>query len=602
MCEPPDRTGAATSAGTELRKALEGHRDELAELYRDWNRQLDRLQREQMTRQAQLVERLLDSKAGGAASAVAADAASGAADASALRPAGAGDEEKTAGAASAAGAADMKVNLPGSMCDESKRGSDTNGNQTNQVTLSAWVESPSKTANEVTETDDADKDESTPPPSPIRKQLTTGSRRTSGMTINSQGSIIGFEKGTLRYYIHHAYFRTLVSSCILLNAFFMGVHSHVQLTTLIATGHELGFGWDVIEQAFCVFFFLELVLRMFAEKWNFLRLSSEEAPWNAFDTILVIFSVFDVMSSWLGGGSTLNFNFARTLRILRFARILRIIRVMRFFHSFRLMVYSILYSMVSLMWVFMLLLFIMYSFAALFLHGVTDHFRSLTTFPIPEEDELSQDLTRLFGSVPIALRSLFMGISGGLDWIELMEPLAALSWVYGIIFVMYVFFMIFGVLNVVIGIFVDASNDISQKNREIVTKNEMDKNKNYAEHLRRFFHEADADNTGTLSWEEFEAYLQDTHVQAYFQSFELDVSQAKSLFKLLDMDESNDVEIDEFVQGCMRLKGQARSIDVNMLLYESEKILNKQNGFLEYMAKRFDEVRDMRIEDLKKLA
>jgi len=147
--------------------------------------------------------------------------------------------------------------------------------------------------------------------------------------------------------------------------------------------------------------------------------------------------------------------------------------------------------------------------------------------------------------------------------------------------------MIFGVLNVVVASFVDSASQISRKDRELVTQNEIEKNMQYAANIRRFFHEADVDKTGTLSWEEFESYLQNQKVQAYFQSFELDVSQARTLFKLLDLDESNDVGIDEFVEGCMRMKGPARSIDVNMLLYESEKMIDRQVEFMGFVEEQF---------------
>merc|ERR1712194_116516 len=48
-----------------------------------------------------------------------------------------------------------------------------------------------------------------------------------------------------------------------------------------------------------------------------------------------------------------------------------------------------------------------------------------------------------------------------------------------------------------------------------------------------------------------------------------------------DVDDSNAVDIDEFVKGCLRLKGNARSIDVNMLLYETEKLHHQLLEFME---------------------
>eukprot|EP00747_Dinoflagellata_sp_TGD_P091961 gnl/TRDRNA2_/TRDRNA2_165252_c3_seq2.p1 gnl/TRDRNA2_/TRDRNA2_165252_c3~~gnl/TRDRNA2_/TRDRNA2_165252_c3_seq2.p1 ORF type:complete len:215 (+),score=39.91 gnl/TRDRNA2_/TRDRNA2_165252_c3_seq2:61-705(+) len=75
--------------------------------------------------------------------------------------------------------------------------------------------------------------------------------------------------------------------------------------------------------------------------------------------------------------------------------------------------------------------------------------------------------------------------------------------------------------------------------------------------------------------------------KAYFTTLGLDVTQARALFVLLDVDETDEVEIEEFVMGCMRLKGEAKSIDVNMLLYENEKLLCSLTNFVEYCQDKF---------------
>merc|ERR1719215_1314620 len=40
----------------------------------------------------------------------------------------------------------------------------------------------------------------------------------------------------------------------------------------------------------------------------------------------------------------------------------------------------------------------------------------------------------------------------------------------------------------------------------------------------------------------------------------------------------------------MRMKGQARSIDVNMLLYETEKMISKTIDFMEYVEEQFCDI------------
>merc|ERR1719203_1291045 len=99
--------------------------------------------------------------------------------------------------------------------------------------------------------------------------------------------------------------------------------------------------------------------------------------------------------------------------------------------------------------------------------------------------------------------------------------------------------------------------------------------------MRRIFNDADTDEDGQLTWTEFEEYLSDSTTAAYFSTAGLDANIARTLFRLLDVDDTDRVGIDEFVGGCMRLKGAARSIDVNMLLYETEKMCYKLTEFIE---------------------
>jgi len=46
------------------------------------------------------------------------------------------------------------------------------------------------------------------------------------------------------------------------------------------------------------------------------------------------------------------------------------------------------------------------------------------------------------------------------------------------------------------------------------------------------------------------------------------VSDAASLFKLLDVDRSGSVEIMEFIEGCQKLKGESRTLDMHLMRYE----------------------------------
>merc|ERR1712039_783280 len=81
----------------------------------------------------------------------------------------------------------------------------------------------------------------------------------------------------------------------------------------------------------------------------------------------------------------------------------------------------------------------------------------------------------------------------------------------------------------------------------------------------------------------FERHLSERRMQAYFQSLDIKASDAWTLFKLLD--ESNDhvIDLDQFIEGCLHLKGPATAIDLKSLATEF-------HWFAEHMDRKFLQV------------
>ena len=57
-----------------------------------------------------------------------------------------------------------------------------------------------------------------------------------------------------------------------------------------------------------------------------------------------------------------------------------------------------------------------------------------------------------------------------------------------------------------------------------------------------------------------------------FNLFELDVRDAISFFYLLDADHSGGVDVEEFVMGCLRVRGQANMIDLEISVQEIKRM------------------------------
>jgi len=374
--------------------------------------------------------------------------------------------------------------------------------------------------------------------------------------------------------VHGLPFQLFTGTIIVLNAFYIGLRSELRLKAELK-GEPENPAMGYIEMAFFVFFGAELLIRFLSEKRLF-YCGGPEWKWNVFDSFLVAFSIIDAIMNGLSEGGMANVTTARMVRIVRFVRIVRIARAVRAFHRLRIVVFAIFESFVSLMWCFVVVFMIIYVFAIFFMNGVQE-FLGENGQSNPGSLDM---LLKRYGSVAKAMVTLFMTISGGIDWKDAMSPLVAMHWAYEPVFNFYVFFMVIGVLNVVVGAFVATTAEISSKDREVLVKSEMKALNTYQRKIHTFFAEADKDKSGKLSWEEFKEHLEVPKVSAYFRALELDVSQAQTVFKLLDRDGGGEVSLDEFLAGCLRLKGQAKSLDLNVLIYEQRRMFSMLAQFI----------------------
>jgi len=254
------------------------------------------------------------------------------------------------------------------------------------------------------------------------------------------------------------------------------------------------------------------------------------------------------------------------------------VRFVSAFRELRLLISGLLGSTRSLLWSIVLLGMVIYLFGIFFEQGVLTYITegNKKGGALPKREEL----LGYFGSIQVTMVTMFAVISGGEDWMTVMSPLSEMSSFYTFAFVVYIFLTTNGILHVIVGIFVESTMAASRNDKDLVISDELARKDSYMAQMNEVLNETDSDQSGTISWEEFETKLQDHRVIAYFAALELDVGEARGLFELLDTEETNEVPIDEFVVGCFRLKGGAKGIDLAALMYENKKMMKAIKGFM----------------------
>lgn len=221
------------------------------------------------------------------------------------------------------------------------------------------------------------------------------------------------------------------------------------------------------------------------------------------------------------------------------------------------MVYLILASMTSFIWTCVLLMLLVYMLAVYMVMMAADTL---------EKTDLSKtnkdDIRTYWGSIGSAVLSLYWSITGGQDWGDLVNPLVEGSGhqIHNLVFSLYIAFSTMVIMNLVTGVFVEGA---ARLNRD-------DKDRELARMARKTFHLKEG-RSEEMTKSEFDQHIINGDFDTYLEALDLNRDTANDLFELIDTDQNLSVNLSEFVDGCMRLKGIPRAADVSQLLMESRR-------------------------------
>jgi hypothetical protein len=379
---------------------------------------------------------------------------------------------------------------------------------------------------------------------------------------------------------------------ILANAVIVGIRQdQFMRDALSGDSHEYEYRLAGANEMFLCLLLLEVSIRIIATRWKYFFGAMWQ--WNVLDLLLAAWAVLGLFQDRIC---------LLYVRLLRFFRLVRLLRVSNtvWLRDLRLMACTLLQSLVSVFWAFVLLFVVMYCFGTCFMQGVSNYFeqerhRVLDHLEVSERIDSNRRLEEFYGSLPKTLYTLLVAITNGEDWKTLADPLGEVHVAYQCMFAMYVVLVLIGALNVLTSVFVERARELSMLDRDLATQAELASQEAFIVEMRRIFEDIDEVKDGMITWQKFRDYLQNEQAQAFFSTQALDTSDAAGLFSLLDKDEKGEIRIEDFALGCMRLRGQAKSSEVATLLRESRKTSKKLMMEIRYLK---DQIELMQVEYL----
>lgn len=251
-------------------------------------------------------------------------------------------------------------------------------------------------------------------------------------------------RNKLKLFIENKFTVNFILSVIILNAIVLGLLTYPQLNAKY--GNILQFTCDL-----CVIIFtIEMIIKLFVYKKTFFK-----DGWNNFDFILVAIS-------WVPTGGV--FSSFRAFRVLRALRALRLITRLQ---KLKIIVQAIIESIPNVAWACVLLLLIFYIFSIM---GTTMY---------------AENFPKYFGTIGKSMFTLFQIMSLD-DWAtELARPISHVypfAWFYFISFILVSSFI---VMNVIVGVIVNAISEISEHSKKLKSIKKLQKSTTLEKELNK---------------------------------------------------------------------------------------------------------------------
>jgi voltage-gated sodium channel len=355
-------------------------------------------------------------------------------------------------------------------------------------------------------------------------------------------------------------FNLCVGAAILINAIIIGIEvDHGRGDKL-----EDRTIFFIMDAFFSLGFFIEMLVRQNQLGWDYFL-----DPWNVFDYVLVVLSCVDLAVSISDEGSMAA---VRIIRLLRLLRIVRNIRGIRMFRELWMIIQGLLDSLRTMSWVALLLGMIIYCIAVVLttLVGHSDHVREHWRFS-----------EQYVGTVYRSMWTLMQVITFDNWATDIVRPMSEVAPITTWIALGTITVCTFGALNVIIAVMVERTLTIAKENRAIIggvlEKTEKELLKSMAED----FFALDEDGSGELDFEEFQNLIRTPTFSYKLRLLGIFEDEAESLFDLMDADNSGTVSPEEFIAGLQKLKGPAKGQDLVQLITFAQKQCSRASRFCE---------------------
>lgn len=312
--------------------------------------------------------------------------------------------------------------------------------------------------------------------------------------------------------------------------------------------------WAVFDNTFLVIFLVEIILRIMH---NGTRgyFCGKDKWWSYLDSAIVALGIFDLWITPLCMGH-ISGSKGSLLRFLRLMRLLRLLRVFRMFHKLQSFVSALWNMFGTFIWIFSVLFLFILCFAIMLTHllGHAEALGDREHLQQHHADALEATIG-YFKDVPTSLFTLFQ-LTTTDNWDMIAMPLVEINPWWRLFFVFFISFASWTMISVLTAVASTNMIEATSDRKETMMHEQELKHKQFLGFLHESFLEADADGNGLLDKDEFSEMMQKEFVHKQMKDLGIHLTH-EELFKawdMLDIDESGELTIEEFVTGLSYLQ------------------------------------------------
>ncbi|CAJ1418028.1 unnamed protein product [Effrenium voratum] len=320
-----------------------------------------------------------------------------------------------------------------------------------------------------------------------------------------------------------------------------------------------------INLVFTVIFVVDVTLRI-----SFLRMRFWKNSFNWLDFVVVVCAVTEILFEGLLPLDTV---FIRLLRLGKVARAFRVVRHTEGMSSLLMMLKCVRASFNTLCWSL--------SFIVV-LQCIAGMVISQVVWPYMKDESNNIDerraVFRYYGTFTSTFLTMFEVLLA--NWAPPARILVDnVSDLFVYVFVIYRCVVGFAILNVVNAVFIQQTMKVAQADQELILKQRLRAESAYAAKMREFFEKLDSNHSGFLTWKEFSAVLTEPELRSWMATLELETYDLVNLFHMID-DGDGHITVGEFLEGAIRLRGTAKSVDLAQVLNTTRRLDAKVEALL----------------------